>query len=226
MISVSTWGNIHKYEIIAYILYFIGIFFLFTDPFALKAGTTEPSYFGDFLAMIGAFCAAMYSYFIKYVKYDLHPMIKTIYGFLTSITYMYILFPFLTMSDKFFSFDPEYGTFGWLTNWTCFLEVICINAFVTGLLANIGFFASYNYFPIEIVNGALLLEPFISQAAGILLGQDEIPGFKTLIGCLLITTWFALASFGSKIKEQTQIKHKDNKAFEDISNEIELSLVE
>ena len=97
MISIVTWGTVHKYEVAAYFLYFIGIFFLFTDPFALKAGTTEPSYLGDFLAINGAIWAAIYSYTIKYTKWNLHPMIQTIYWFLTALTYMFILF---SISDK------------------------------------------------------------------------------------------------------------------------------
>ena len=71
-----------------------------------------------------------------------------------------------------------------------------------------------------------MLEPFVAQAAGIFLGQDEVPGIKTLIGCLLITAWYALASLGSKLKEQILSRSNDTKVFEDISKEIELSIVE
>ena len=38
IITVVTWGVVHKYEVFAYILYFVGIFFLLTDPYALKEG--------------------------------------------------------------------------------------------------------------------------------------------------------------------------------------------
>ena len=81
------------------------------------------------------------------------------------------------------------------------------------------------YFPIEIVNGALLFEPLVAQIAGSLLGQDQIPGIKTLIGWLLITVCYFLASIGSKIKEQAQLTIKE-KVLEDISKEIELSVSE
>ena len=145
IITVATWGVVHKYEVFAYILYFVGIFFLLTDPYALKEGKAEISYLGVILAINGAICLALFSYTIKYTKSQLHPIVQTEILFLTMLVWVLILFPFLSKSERFFSFDPEYGVFGWLTNWTYFFEVVCITAFVSGLLGNIGYFFSFKY---------------------------------------------------------------------------------
>ena len=221
IMTLLTCGVVHKYEIIGYIIYFVGIYFFFTDPYALKVGKSAPSYIGDFFAVLGAIWATLFSYINKYTKSNTHPIILTSYWFVFSALYQFMIFPFLTKSDSFFSLDPKNGAFGWISEPSYFFEVL-LTSFVTGLLANIGFFAAFIYFPIEIVNSTLLLEPFIAQIAGILLGQDQIPGIKTLIGCVLITTCFALASYGVKLKDDEQLKKELQKPFEDISQEIEL----
>ena len=69
------------------------------------------------------------------------------------------------------------------------------------ILGNIGFYTSFLYFPIQIVAGAMLLEPFFAQLAGILLGQDKMPGISTLFGLILISIGFIIAGFGAKYKE-------------------------
>ena len=180
IMTLLTCGVVHKYEIIGYIIYFVGIYFFFTDPYALKVGKSAPSYIGDFFAVLGAIWATLFSYINKYTKSNTHPIILTSYWFVFSALYQFMIFPFLTKSDSFFSLDPKNGAFGWISEPSYFFEVL-LTSFVTGLLANIGFFAAFIYFPIEIVNSTLLLEPFIAQIAGILLGQDQIPGCSVLI---------------------------------------------
>ena len=55
----------------------------------------------------------------------------------------------------------------------------------------------------QTVSGAMLLEPFIAQIAGIILGQDEIPGIYTMIGLLTISTGFFIAEYGLSHKSSS-----------------------
>ena len=85
---------------------------------------------------------------------------------------------------------------------------------VTGILSNLGFYAAFYYFPIEIVAGTMLTEPFFAQLGGILLGQDEIPGIKTVLGVIVITTGFVLASLGTSYRKNAKIDTEQDERLE------------
>lgn len=203
--TLLTCGTIHRLEIVGYSMFFIGVYLMFTDPFATKAGMESQSYLGDFYAFIGAGASALCIYYSK-KNVKLMPIVSLTQIFIVFVFFTYAIFPFLTSSPNFFSFDPEYGAFGFLVDWNAFVDVMCINAPITGILGNLGFYGSFFYFPIEIVSGVMLLEPFCAQTAGILLGQDEIPGIKTLLGLIVISAGFLFAGFGAMYKTQTKIE--------------------
>lgn len=115
-----------------------------------------------------------------------------------------LFFPFLVSSGNFFSFDPEYGVLGWLNDSYAFVLVALINAPLTGVLGNLGFYTAYYYWPMQIVAGTMLIEPFIAQVVGVVLGQDEAPGAKTWIGCIVITLGFLIAGLGAKFKSTSK----------------------
>ena len=81
-------------------------------------------------------------------------------------------------------------------------------------LETLDFILPFLYFPIQIVAGAMLLEPFFAQLAGILLGQDKMPGINTLFGLILMSIGFIIAGFGAKCKEDKvkirNLKIKEN----------------
>ena len=52
--TALTWGTIHNLEIFWYILYLIGVCFMFNDPHASKIGMDSQSYLGDLIAFLGA----------------------------------------------------------------------------------------------------------------------------------------------------------------------------
>lgn len=117
-----------------------------------------------------------------------------------------IFFPLIVQNSNFYSMDPDYGVFGWLGNMSNFLNVMLIVCPITGILGNIGYFTAYKYFPMQIVAAAILIEPFIGQLVGILLGQDEIPGIKTGLGLVVISIGFMIASYGVTLKQDEEIK--------------------
>ena len=138
------------------------------------------------------------------------------------VIYQFIFFPFLSTSNNFFSMDPTMGAFGWLNDSYSLFLVMWVNAPITGILANVGFFSSFKYFPIQIVTGVMLIEPFFAQLTGILLGQDEVPGVCTLAGLIIITGAFVITGLGATYKTQDQLKMKEN--YEQI--DLELSIID
>ena len=54
IISICTFQVVHKYEYIGYLMYIIGVYFMFTDPHASKSNSEHQSYLGDFYAFAGA----------------------------------------------------------------------------------------------------------------------------------------------------------------------------
>ena len=198
--SIVTWKSVHKLEIWGYLLYFIGVYFMFTDSFAMKTGMDRQSYLGDLVAFIGAGASAIFTYYNKKHKLDLHPMVSLTQMFILCWIHQFIFFPFLSNSnEKFFTLDLEYGVFGWINDSYAFFLVICINAPITGVIGNIGYYSAFKYFPIQIIAGVMLIEPFTAQIAAILLGQDKIPGLKTIMGCCIITIGFLLSGLGAKL---------------------------
>ena len=130
-----------------------------------------------------------------------------------------MILPFFFDPWMFFSFNQELGAFGWLKSSNSFCQLIFIVAPITGVLGNIGFYSSYYYFPAEIVAGTLLIEPFFAQITGLILGQDHVPGIKTIIGLITITLGFIIAGIGSSLKTESQ---QQSKLYTDDADDIEL----
>lgn len=122
-----------------------------------------------------------------------------------------LIFPFFVHEPiKFFTFDSYYGAFGWMNDSYAFFLVAIINAPITGIIGNLGFYYAYFYWPMQIVAGTMLIEPFLAQIAGIVLGQDEVPGIKTLVGCIIITLGFIVAGFGARYKTINRKYRRDS----------------
>ena len=135
-----------------------------------------------------------------------HPVSQLSQYFIYATLYQFIFFPYIVQDDLFFSMDPKHGVFGWLSNPYDFFMVLFFVSPLTGILTNFGFFTSYKYFPMQVIAACILFEPFLGQVAGIILGQDEIPGPNTVIGLLSTSAGFMLASYGGTLKERETIK--------------------
>jgi len=126
------------------------------------------------------------------------------------------VFPFLVTSPaEFFSFNPYTGVLGWMADKDSFIFVMFVIAPITGIIGNLGFYCAYYYWPMQIVAGTMLIEPFLAQIAGVMLGQDEIPGVKTLIGCVTITLGFFVSGFGARYKTMNKEKRRESMSIQD-----------
>lgn len=211
---------VHKLEYVGYGLYALGVFMMFTDPNATKAGMGGQSYFGDLYAFLGAGCSAVFNILNQGAMENMHPMVTLTQNFIFAMLFQLLTFPFFVGPSVFFSFDPEMGAFGWLVSWEAFFLLMFIVAPITGILGNIGFYSAYYYFPMEIVAGTMLIEPFFAQVVGVALGQDELPGLKTILGCTVITVGFLVAGFGSQAKNKdTKKETKIKKVYDEDDDE-------
>lgn len=209
MATLITCQSVHILELVGYFMYFIGVYIMLIDESAFKTGINGHSYLGDMYAFIGAGFWALFSYINRNNNNKLHPLVTLTQISIFSSLMQMAIFPFLVKSPGFFSFDPFNGAFGWLTDSHAFLLVV-VNALITGIIGNFGFYWSYYYWPMQIVAGSMLIEPFLAQIAGIMLGQDEIPGVKTLIGCIVISLGFVISGFGTRYKTMNNQKRKDS----------------
>lgn len=159
---------------------------MFTDSSATKTGMNGQSYLGDLYAFIGAGSSAVFNIINEGKMQSMHPLVTLTQNFIFATLFQLLTFPFLVGPSVFFSFDPAFGAFGWLTNPNAFFLLMFVVAPVTGILGNLGFYTAYYYFPMEIVAGTMLTEPFFAQFIGVLLGQDEMPGLKTFLSLIHI----------------------------------------
>jgi hypothetical protein len=102
--------------------------------------------------------------------------------------------------NKVLSFDSDYGFFGWANDSGTVIYLVGFIGPFNGLTTNLALYVSYYYFPLEIIAGTILTQPFIAQIVSVLFGQDEIPGFKTILGLSIITMGTLTASYGSKLR--------------------------
>ena len=75
-----------------------------------------------------------------------------------------------------------------------------------GYLNLVTLFISYYYWPMQIIASAILIVPFLSQIIGIMMGQDNIPGFRTILGLFVIATGSFISSYGSRLKAINQVR--------------------
>ena len=175
---------------------------MFTDAQATKIGMNGQSYVGDLYAFLGAGCSAVFNLINIGRMEEQHPLVTLTQNFIFATIFQLVTFPFFIEPSMFYSFDPVVGAFGWMTNFDAFFLLMGVVAPVTGILGNLGFYTAYYYFPMEIVAGTMLTEPFFAQTIGILLGQDEVPGVKTVFGCTIITIGFIIAGLGQKYRTE------------------------
>lgn len=110
--------------------------------------------------------------------------------------------------QDFFSFDPVVGILGWASTEYFIISVLLIGP-VTGLIGAGSYIFMLDYFPSHIVASIFLLEPVTGQFLGIMLGQDNFPGYATYLGALGILLGLGLTIKGDKMKCAQQKKNSD-----------------
>ena len=94
VISVITFQVVHKFEYIGYLMYAIGVYFMFTDPQARKLNSDSQSYIGDIYAFAGAGCHSLFNILNAEVISDLYLMIALVQNFIMRNSLKLIIFPF------------------------------------------------------------------------------------------------------------------------------------
>jgi len=79
-----TGGIIHKFEYYGYALFFIGVFLMLTDPYAVKIGGTGNQYLGDLIGFLGAGAGAMLGLYNSRNSKLLHPIVVMTHIFVIS----------------------------------------------------------------------------------------------------------------------------------------------
>jgi hypothetical protein len=196
---------IHKFEVFGYFLLAIGVLIALNDPLAMKKGETNEPMLGCLIAFSGAGFGAVYGIINQTNSRIFHPiiMMTQLFWFMTII--QLLTFSYFQDNPKFYSFDPEYGVFGWVSNLETFLYMLVVVVPITSILANLAFLKSLEYWPLEIVSIGLLWEPFISELVAVILGQDNLPGIQTLLGIVVISVGLVMASYGAKLKATDEI---------------------
>lgn len=209
LISLITFRPVHKFEILGYMIFAIGIFITITDPVARKAeGGTHPI-MGDLIAFIGAGFGAVVGLLSHTNCQIFHPLALLMQMFFFITLLQLAIFPFLQDNPLYYSFDIAEGAFGWMVNLKAFIYLETVVVPVTSILGNIGFLKCFQYWPTEIVSVILLFEPIVCEIMAVLLGQDDIPGIHTLLGILIIGFGLFLASYGAKEKVNEEFNSKN-----------------
>ena len=73
--ALITKASIHKFEYFGYFIFFVGIFLLLTDPYAVKEGGVGNQYVGDLIAFLSAFSGAIQGIFNSRNWKLVHPVI-------------------------------------------------------------------------------------------------------------------------------------------------------
>lgn len=205
--SIITGVTIHKFEYLGYGLFFLGIFLMLTDPFAVKPGVEGNQYLGDLIAFGGAAFGAVQGFYNSRNSKIIHPVVIMNHCFFFSAVFQLVLYSFIYGPSVIFSFDKEMGGFGWFADPELFWFLFGVIGPLNAMTCNISFYVAYYYFPMEIIAGAILTQPFISQVVGVIMGQDQMPGFRTLFGLTIITFGTLVSSYGLRVKA-TEIVQK------------------
>ena len=178
----------------------IGVLLMLTDPFATKIDGDGNQFLGDIIAFVSAGAGAILGVYNSNNAKIIHPIILLGQVSFFSIIYQIVFCWILLGPSTSLSMNQEYGIFGWFSNANLFLFILLVVAPFTGVMNNVCFYAAYHYWPMEIIAGAILVLPFLSQTIGVLLGQDKIPGFRTMLGLVIVTIGTLITSYGTKLK--------------------------
>ncbi|CAI2368394.1 unnamed protein product [Moneuplotes crassus] len=214
LIALLTCQYVHKYEIVGYTIYGVGVAIMLSDPNATKTEGGMNKSLGNIIALLGALGGALYGIISTKMKRDSPQEVCMFYLFFGHFILQMLLFPHIEENPLLFSVDPEYGLFGWLSDPWLILMMIGFVCPWTGILTNYSLLEAYKYWTLDIVAVFYLTEPYFAEITAIFLGQDEIPGLQTFIGVTILSLGIVLSIYGSKTKaaNSTPTRRKDPEA--------------
>lgn len=210
--AIVTNKHIPAYCKAGIILYLIGAYFMISDPFAIKTTQSTPSLTGDFICFISAGLGAGSITVMSMFPKDIPPLTRNCGLFFFGTLSQSLVLPFQTGFSTYYSFEEGVGGFAWITSFKTFMITTFVVALFSGIIGNVIFIVCFKYFSADIIASFILLEPVFGQIAGILLGQDNIPGLRTLIGGVIITAGFVLSGFGEKEKVTISLQKPKSKS--------------
>ncbi|CAI2368228.1 unnamed protein product [Moneuplotes crassus] len=214
LIALLTCQYVHKYEIVGYIIYGVGVTIMLSDPNATKTEEGMNKSLGNIIALSGALGGALYGIISTKMKRDSPREVCMFYLFFGHFILQMLLFPHIEENPLLFSMDPEYGLFGWLSDPWLILMMLGFVCPWTSILTNYSLLEAYKYWTLDIVAVFYLTEPYFAEITAIFLGQDEIPGLQTFIGVTILSLGIVLSIYGSKTKaaNSTLTRRKDPEA--------------
>mmetsp|Transcript_5761 Transcript_5761/g.6757 ORF Transcript_5761/g.6757 Transcript_5761/m.6757 type:complete len:150 (-) Transcript_5761:89-538(-) len=81
-ITILIGGVVHRLEVIGYVLYFLGTYFMFTDHTATKTGMDGQSYLGDLYAFLGAGSCVVFAYLGELTQFKVPMMARISLNFI------------------------------------------------------------------------------------------------------------------------------------------------
>jgi len=191
---------VHKLEIIGMIVVVIASIIFVNDGGSTKLNGSTNIMYGDILALLSMPFYAVY-YLVNGSILTKMPSMVILH--LVNIIQLFILFIYFLCTSSpslFFSFDPHFGVLGWAST-EYLLFSLCLVGPIAGILGVGGYIFLLDYFPSHIAASVFLLEPVIGQGIGIVLGQDNFPGWITYFGVLSILFGLGLTIRGDLIKK-------------------------
>ena len=210
LVKIFSLNPVHNLEKLGTTAVILGSILLMYDGKVEKAGNQEVSIMGDVFAIASSWFYALYFPLNRMIIQNVPGLIIFMYtSFSAFWCFFFINLVFRGIEPSmFFSMDPHYGLFGWLSSEQILISLFLI-APICGLWGNGGQIFSLKYFEPHIVGNALLLEPFVGQLISWLIGLELIPGILTFIGASIVISGIIIVSKG------TQTARKD-KSLKDI----------
>jgi hypothetical protein len=138
--SLITCKIVHRFEILGYMIFVIGLFITLSDPLAQKQGDNSQHALGNIIAFVGTGFGAIGSILSQKNAQDYHFMVLITQLFFFIAILQLLIFPLFHENALFFSFDSEMGAFGWMADPSTFIYLVSFVVPITSVLANIGFF--------------------------------------------------------------------------------------
>jgi drug/metabolite transporter (DMT)-like permease len=212
----------HLYEKLGTVVVVIGSVILMSDKNVEKVGN-DVSILGDILGVVSSFIYAFYLPLNKYIITRVPVFYAFMYTSFTSLLWFLLVnIIYCDVELKvFFSMHPKYGFLGWFSNDQLKISVFLIAPF-WGVCGNALDVFSLKYFDSHIIGNSHLLEPFIGQMIGYLIGQEKLPGILTYVGAIIIM-WgiYKTAEGNAKMQEMNSTTERS-----ELSNNFEELLSE
>jgi hypothetical protein len=209
------WQPTHFLEKLGTVVVIIGSVLLINDKNVEKIGGQEVSVLGDVLAIIWSLIYAVYLPLSKYIIKKVPVLYIYMYTSISACLWFFLII--VIFSDVklsvLFSTHPKYGIFGWLSDEQWKISIFLI-APIWGFMANALDVLSLRYFESHIIGNSHMLEPFLGQLIGYLIGQEKLPGILTYLGAFTIIWGIYKIAEGS-VRANEKMPSTDNSEWMD-----------